>query len=124
MNAIGLLCVVLLLGLASEASAQPAPSVEQEVARVQQENADRWRRSRLVGAGDSLAIELPGGELISVAPKGCAPPLSRGGVIQVDCAGGDDGVVYYFDEVTRAMIEPCGDRLADPKRCPPPRWPI
>jgi hypothetical protein len=91
-HAVGLLCAVLLADSASDASAQPAPSVQ----------------DLLSGASSA----------------GCAPPVSRGGVIQVDCAGLEDGVVYYFDESTRAMIAQCWSGLAEPNRCPPPQWPI
>jgi hypothetical protein len=120
-----LLCAALLAGAAPETSAQQAPSLEETIDQLRRD-IDPWRRSRLVGAGDSLAIELPGQEPISVAPSaGCAPPLSRNGVIQVDCPSlNDDGVVYYFDEATRAIIEQCVAFRGDPRRCPPPQWPI
>jgi hypothetical protein len=122
-NAVGLLCVVLIAGVASEASAQQAPSLEQTNEQLRRD-IDPWRRSRLVSAGDSLAIDWPGQEPPSVAPSaGCAPPLSRSGVIQVDCAGLNDGIVYYFDEATRSMIGLCDSWRADPRRCPPPQWP-
>jgi hypothetical protein len=115
----------LLVDIASVSSAQQTPSAQQqEVERIQQEYSDRLRRSRLVGSNDSLAIEMPDGERFSVARSaGCAPPVSRGGVIKVDCTL-LDGPAHYFDESTRAMIESCSFWFADPKRCPPRQWPI
>jgi hypothetical protein len=124
-SAIVIVCAVLLIDIASVSSAQQPPSANrQEIERLR-DYLDPLRRSRLVGSNDSLAIEMPDGKLSSVARSaGCTPPLSRGGLIQVDCAGLEDGVVYYFDESTRAMIEVCGTWSDDQKRCPPPQWPI
>lgn len=122
-SAIVVICAVLLIELASSAQ-QPLSANQLEIERIR-DYLQSLRRSRLVGSNDSLAIEMPDGKLSSVArTAGCAPPLSRGGLIQVDCAGLDDGVVYYFDESTRAMIEVCGTWFDDQKLCPPPQWPI
>ncbi|HLF11701.1 MAG TPA: hypothetical protein VJA26_10850 [Gammaproteobacteria bacterium] len=120
-KAIDYLCVALLVGTAAVSSAQQAPSAnQQEIERIRA-YLDPLRGARLVGSNDSLAIELPNGELRSLA--GCLPPVSRGGVIKVDCTL-DDGPAHYFDESTRAMIESCSFWFADPKRCPPKRWPL
>jgi hypothetical protein len=115
----------MAVGLAAASNAQQAPTAHQdEIERIQQEYADQLRRSTLVGASDDLAIELPNGEVIPIARRNaCSPPVSRGGVIQVDCTA-LDGPAYYFDESTRAMIETCSFWFPEPKRCPPKAWPI
>lgn len=82
------------------------------------------RHSHLVGSNEDLAIELPNGELRPLTRKqGCLPPVSKGGMIEVDCTV-SDGPAYYFDETSRSMIEVCSFWNADPKRCPPKQWPI
>ena len=123
-NAIGFLCAVWFVAPVSVSSAQQPPSTDQvEIERIRK-YLDPVRRSRLVGSNDSLAIEMPDGELISVARSaGCTPPVSRGGVIKVDCTP-EDGPAHYFDESTRAMIESCSFWFPDPKRCPPRQWPV
>jgi hypothetical protein len=115
----------LISGIATAASAQNAPPPSQEeIARAQQEYQDQMRRSRLVGEDDKLAIELPNGDLISVRREGgCLPPVTRNGLIKVDCTP-FDGPAYYFDASTRAMVEPCSFWFADSARCPPKRWPV
>ncbi len=124
-NAFRYLClgIVFSVGASSNAQETPAPA-RVEMERMQRELADQLRHSRLTGPSDRPAIELPNGELISIARgDGCLPPASRGGVIQVDCTP-NDGPAYYFDESTRAMIESCSFWFPDLKRCPPKRWPI
>jgi hypothetical protein len=114
-NAFSYLCLGIVFGIGASSNAQETPAPEY---------ADQLRRSRLTGPSDRLAIELPNGELISIARgDGCLPPASKGGVIQVNCTP-TDGPAYYFDESTRAMIESCSFWFPDSKRCPPKRWPI
>jgi hypothetical protein len=73
---------------------------------------------------DDLSIELAPGDLIPVGPKHwCMPPLTRNGLIKVDCTPFDPPA-YYFDESTRTMVEACSFWVPDPKRCPPKQWPI
>jgi hypothetical protein len=90
---------------------------------MRQEYSDRLRRSHLVGSDDSLAIEMPDGERISVARRGgCLPPVFKAGLIKVDCTP-TDGPAHYFEAATRAMVESCSFWFPEPKRCPPRQWP-
>lgn len=115
------LCFGMAVGFVTESSAQNA---QEDIEEVRQEYADRLQRSRLIGPPNDLAIELPNGELISIGRgNGCAPPVLRAGVVQVNCTA-FDGPTYYFDESTGAMIEACSLWFPEPKRCPPRRWPI
>jgi hypothetical protein len=128
-RAITFVCAILLAVVDSAPRAQELgprdqQEIEQQNERMRREYAERLSRSRLVGSADTLAIEMPDGERISVARKaGCSPPVSRGGVIKVDCTP-TDGPAHYFDESTGAMIESCSFWFPDPKRCPPNRWPV
>jgi hypothetical protein len=117
--------VCVIVGIATAVSAQqPSPPSQEEIERIQQEYQDELRRSTLIGADDDLAIELPNGDLIPVGRgRGCLPPLTRGGLIKVDCTP-FDGPAHYFDESTRAMIESCSFWFPDPRRCPPKQWPV
>lgn len=117
------LCVIV--GIATAVSAQQgSPPSQEEIERIQQEYQDQLRRSTLVGPDDDLAIEFPNGDLIPVGrARGCLPPLTRGGLIKVDCTP-FDGPAHYFDESTRAMIQSCSFWFPDPSRCPPEQWPI
>src|SRR5262245_621624 len=110
----------LIVSFAAAASAQDiSPRTPDEIARVQQEYRDQLRSSTLIGEDDNLAIKTPNGDLISVRREsGCLPPLTRGGLIKVDCTL-LDGPAYYFDESTRRMVEPCSFWFADSVRCPP-----
>ena len=115
----------VIVCIAATANAQPAapPGVE-AVERVQQEYQDQLRRSTLVGSGDDLAIALPNGELAPLRREGgCLPPVTRGGLIKIDCTV-SDGPAHYFDASTRAMVESCSFWFPDPRRCPPKQWPV
>jgi hypothetical protein len=116
---------VLLGAIASVLRAQETPSADQqEIQRRQQEYGDRLSHSRLVGADDALAIEMPGGELLALSRRaGCLPPVAKAGVIKIDCTL-HDGPAHYFDESTRLMIESCSFWFPDAKRCPPKQWPV
>jgi hypothetical protein len=118
------LCTCAMIGIASGANAQEDTSAGEEVERIQQEYQDQLRRSRLVGSDDDLAIEMPNGDLIHFRDRpGCMQPVSRGGLIKVDCTI-LDGPAYYFNETTRAMVEVCSFWFPDPDRCPPKQWPM
>ena len=105
-------------------SQEDAGQLQEKFDRIQQEHQDQLRRSRLIGSGNDLAIEMPNGELSYFRDMaGCGPPVSRGGTIQIDCTI-LDGPVYYFDESTREFIEVCSFWFPDPRRCPPKQWPI
>jgi hypothetical protein len=78
----------------------------------------------LVGADDDLAIEDASGELMYFRDvRGCTTPLSRGGLIKVDCTM-EDRPAYYFDDSTRELVAACSVWTYDPQHCPPKRWPI
>jgi hypothetical protein len=115
----------VIVCIATAASAQDTPPQgREEVGRIQQEYQDQLSHSKLIGENDNLAIELPNGKLISVRREsGCMPPLTRGGLIKVDCTL-LDGPAYYFDASTRAMVEPCSFWFPDSSRCPPKQWPV
>jgi hypothetical protein len=124
-TALGSLGACLVAGIVTAVSAQPSPSSTQdEVERLRREGGDRIRGATLVGPDDDLSIELANGDLIPVGPKHwCMPPLTRNGLIKVDCTP-FDGPAYYFDESTRTMVKACSFWVSDPKRCPPKQWPI
>jgi hypothetical protein len=116
---------VFQAAIGSISGAQEIPSADQqEIQRRQQEYADRLSHSRLVGPDDALAIEMPDGELVPLSRRnGCLPPVTKAGVIKVDCTL-NDGPAHYFDESTRMMIESCSFWFPDAKRCPPKQWPV
>jgi hypothetical protein len=121
---ISLFCVIALGGFSPCSSAQQTPSANQEEIDRIREYLDPIRGARVVGSSESLAIQLPNGELIRLAPNdGCLPPESRGGLVKVDCSR-FDGPTYYFDESTREIIEACSFWFPDLRRCPPKQWPI
>jgi hypothetical protein len=103
---------------------QIPPSSQEEIEGIQQEYQDQFRRSTLIRLDDGLAVELPNGDVIPVGREsGCLPPLTRGGLVKVDCTP-LDGPAHYFDESTRAMVESCSFWFPDPRRCPPKQWPV
>lgn len=113
----------VLVSIAAGAGAQAAPPrYADEVRRMLQPHEDELRRSTLVGSDDELALATPDGELRPLT-RGCVPPVTKGGLIKVDCTV-SDGPAYYFDASTRAMIESCSFWFPDPKRCPPKQWPV
>jgi hypothetical protein len=115
---------VLIVGIATAASAQPPLPTQEEIDRVQQEYQDQLRRSTLVGPDDALAVELPNGDLVPVGRgSGCLPPQTKNGLIKVDCTP-FDGPAHYFDASTREMVESCSFWFPDAKRCPPKGWPV
>jgi hypothetical protein len=116
-NAGACLCTALLVAGAPATRAQENPA-------DQQDHTNRLRGSRLVGSGDSLAIETASGDLIPYGRRGgCLQPVSQNGVIKVDCTP-SDGPADYFEESTRALIASCSFWFPDAERCPPKQWPI
>ena len=118
----GYVCAVAIVGIASSSHAQQ--SGRADVERIHQEYQNELRGSRLVGSGDAAAIEKPNGDVIPAGRSdSCAQPISRGGLIKVDCTA-FDGPAYYFDESTRVLLEACSFWFSDPSRCPPKQWPM
>jgi hypothetical protein len=119
----------VIVGIAATASAQQnAPpnveAVERDGEPGQPAAQDRLRPATLVGADDDPTIAYADGELLPLTRRrGCLPPVTRAGLIKVDCTV-SDGPAYYFDASTRAMIEACSFWFPDLERCPPKQWPV
>ena len=117
-------CFCAIVGIAAAVNAQVQPRSQDEIDRIQREYSEQLRHSKLVGPDDGLAIEFPNGEMIPLGrERGCQPPVTKGGLILVDCTA-FDGPAYYFDASTRAMFEACSVWFPDPMRCPPKQWPV
>lgn len=114
----------VIVGVAAGASAQqPAPRYADEAKREVRRMQDDLRGAALVGSGDELAIATPDGRIRPLSRNGCIPPMTKGGLIKIDCTM-LDGPAYYFDASTRAMIESCSFWSPEAKRCPPKGWPV
>lgn len=123
MRALSYLVMCAIAAFVARGQPTAGPS-QADAERAQQEYQDQLRRSTLVGPDSDLAMRFPNGELTPLGTsRGCQPPVTKGGLIKVDCTM-LDGPAHYFDQATRAMVESCSFWFTDAKRCPPKAWTV